>query len=55
MYAIRSYYDRNNPYANIYNVGFYENASFIRIKDITLSYKLGEDILKGFGKDLKLV
>ena len=40
-------FHRNNPNANLYNVGFYENASFMRVKDITLSYNFNDD---WFGK-----
>lgn len=47
-------YHRNDPNANIFNVGFYENADFIRIKDITLTYKLGEKIFGSSSNGLKL-
>ncbi|MEQ9290184.1 MAG: SusC/RagA family TonB-linked outer membrane protein [Cyclobacteriaceae bacterium] len=40
-------FNRNNIDANIHNVGWYNSANFIRIKDITLSYNFDNAL---FGK-----
>ncbi|MFT6865660.1 MAG: TonB-linked SusC/RagA family outer membrane protein [Cyclobacteriaceae bacterium] len=38
-------FHRNHPQANIYNVGFYQSADFMRVKDITLSYTFNDSLL----------
>ena len=43
---------RNNEQANLYNVGIYERADFMRLKDITLSYTVNN--LSGRKKMLKV-
>ena len=42
-------FHRNDINANINNVGFYESADFIRIKDITLSYSFNDEIFGNTG------
>ena len=40
--------------ANVHGVQFYESADFVRIKDITLSYKLDDSLFKLNNIDLKV-
>lgn len=47
-------FHRNNQDANINNVGFFENADFIRIKDISLSYQFDKSLFGGSSSNLKL-
>ena len=39
----------NRDDANVRNVRFYEDASFIRLKDITLTYNFGSDLISRLG------
>ncbi|MEW4923954.1 TonB-dependent receptor [Algibacter sp. 2305UL17-15] len=47
-------FHRNHQDANINNVGFFEKADFIRIKDISLSYKFNESLFGDSNGSLKL-
>jgi TonB-linked SusC/RagA family outer membrane protein len=42
-------YPRNNEDANLYSVTFYQDASFIRLKDVTLSYDIPSSLTDRFG------
>ncbi len=48
-------YPRNSNYSNPYAIKFYQNASFLRLRDVTLSYVFSDQTIKKIGvKNLRI-